>query len=402
VTPRSFGAALKYWLESSPALGGGLGLVEASVNSDLTTWARVNMDPTGGQPDPDGGSNAYVLTDTLDGGAVPHYRHIALTNQIAGVAYISGYAKIGTRGYLVIYADAANRASLNLSDGSTSNLGASTTALSVNDVGGGWYNFVFECSSLTALEDFRVYISDTPVSPYAYVGNGAGTVYVYGLTCTQSRVSSVTDLGPGATPATQTTDVNRPLAFRYLDDTGAPLVERETGRVAFLTATELAAFLSGASPSYILGGYGTLGTDDGDNPAFIYASGSGASETPLYRQAGSFKTQRYDGSTKTGVFGADATAGAPFSWVVRCRQIDGTHIGRTLWLNGVQLGSEASLAKGSAVTMTSATTGRTSGTTQATRWGSIWLAQGADNAATDAIDADLVLAIAARLKALKG
>jgi len=71
------------------------------VNPDVTTWNKspAGMGATGGQADPDGGNNAYLITDTVDGGGVFHSITDTTPNAQPGYVRRVVWLKAGTQNY---------------------------------------------------------------------------------------------------------------------------------------------------------------------------------------------------------------------------------------------------------------------------------------------------------------
>ena len=147
------------------------GLIEKERGNEIlqsnqfdTNWSVSVASITGGQPDKDGGSTAWLLSKT--GGA---YGGIYQTNTLnAGVWNVSLYMKAGTNnfGSIRLSTGGSNdiRRKVDLTTGAITAASASTAtpiAESATDVGGGWWRFSFSGNMATGSITINLYAGDT-------------------------------------------------------------------------------------------------------------------------------------------------------------------------------------------------------------------------------------------------
>ena len=117
-----------------------------------TTWVKSGATLTSGQPDKDGGTNAWKLTSDTSG-----WSRIVQNVTGSGIRTTSIYAKAGDINSLFFYIQhtgADQSAYFNLSTGQVGNLGNSPIDASMENVGSGWYR----CSIVTDKADQAVWI----------------------------------------------------------------------------------------------------------------------------------------------------------------------------------------------------------------------------------------------------
>ena len=137
-----------------------------------TTWTTNNASVTGGQPDKDGGADAWELKN--NSGATNTSRVQQLLTASSGVYSFSVYAKAGNVNYLRILSNASSNipvAWFDLTDGTAYNA-SNTINTDSEDIGNGWYrcNITFNNSSTGC------YLYPTSVAGSTLSGNGE---YIY-------------------------------------------------------------------------------------------------------------------------------------------------------------------------------------------------------------------------------
>ena len=101
-------------------------------NTFNTTWTTPNVSVTGGQTDPDGGTTAWLVTETVDGGSLRQ----AITATGSLTFSFTLKANTGTTSATLFCTDASQQAAFDLSNGTFSESGAVAKMVSL---GNGWY-----------------------------------------------------------------------------------------------------------------------------------------------------------------------------------------------------------------------------------------------------------------------
>ncbi len=138
-------------------------LVTESNNFSDSDWTKVNCTPTSGEPDKDGGTNAWKLTASTSGTS-----QIKQTHGTGGIITHSIYAKAGSVDVLKFWVGLA--AEFNLTTGATSYSQSKMT-----DVGNGWWR----CEVYLPYTIINPFFSATTAGDYIYIQNAqadAGTI----------------------------------------------------------------------------------------------------------------------------------------------------------------------------------------------------------------------------------
>ena len=141
------------------------GLIEKGRTNELTysndfsnaAWSKVSATITGGQADKDGGSNAWLLDATADGG------NILNSNSLTGVKSFSCYMKAGTASWGRLRFDNSPSADVNVwFNLSTGAVGTNNNGIHAytEDAGSGWYRAVIIGNS-SDLSNVRIYVADS-------------------------------------------------------------------------------------------------------------------------------------------------------------------------------------------------------------------------------------------------
>jgi hypothetical protein len=163
-------------------------------NSFDTTWANANSTETGGQPDKDGGTNAWLIESTVAGG----YINQSIVD--SGIITISVFAKAGTLNWLRITEFGGANAWFDLQNGVVGSTfsGSNGISRSITSVGGGWYR----CSMTTKSggNSFRLYPS-TADNSEASIGNIVimNAQRNYGLVAQEYQETTTTSVVSGIT-----------------------------------------------------------------------------------------------------------------------------------------------------------------------------------------------------------
>jgi hypothetical protein len=101
-------------------------------NTFSTTWTQPNTTVTSGQADPDGGTNAWLVTETVDGGSLR--QSVTATGSLTFSMTLK--ANTGTTSATLFCTDASQQAAFDLSAGNFSASGATAKMVSL---GNGWW-----------------------------------------------------------------------------------------------------------------------------------------------------------------------------------------------------------------------------------------------------------------------
>ncbi len=151
-------------------------------SNDLSTgWLEDNVTFTGGQTAPDGGSDAYTITENSATNEHRFYPNAAIATD-GGTTTFSGYFKYIGRQWIVV----------KLNDGSTDRrvwfdiqngvVGTTNTGItaSITASGGGYYKVVATIAT-SSTSYFPLVGGASADNVYVYAGSGADAFYVWGL-----------------------------------------------------------------------------------------------------------------------------------------------------------------------------------------------------------------------------
>ena len=165
-----------------PAATGGANLFSTQT---FTAWNKGDVTVTGGISDPDGGSNAYRLTEGSTSGN--HYTYLGATGPSSGIYKITVRAKAGSRQYLLVdmMADSSEpQAIYNLSSGTVTSFSAGVTATITAD-GNGYYLVTFQRTLVNPSISWVIIAPSLGSGGAGYQGNGTGYLDVYQPTLKQ-------------------------------------------------------------------------------------------------------------------------------------------------------------------------------------------------------------------------
>lgn len=195
-----------------PALPG-TSLATVSVTSpsaDISGWTKGGMVITGGQADPLGGNDAYLLTETTDGSAINHYCEIAAVDNATGVAGFEFWAKASGRPVLVVnvYGPGGGVYLDLVTDTVTGTWGISgATCVKIATVGD-WKKYRFVHSVRTSITWYHFRLTDNGTTPYQGDGRDAVYLFLEPPWARQTRLQSIGDEGPRAAHLVQSTPAN--------------------------------------------------------------------------------------------------------------------------------------------------------------------------------------------------
>lgn len=208
------GSNLKLWLRADQ----GVTLSSASVNA-FSAWTLSNTTRTAGQSDPDGGTGAFKLTDSVDGAPAVHTATGTLTNAVAGPAVARLWVKADAvldQIQVQIGSTSTVAARFTFSTQAFSDIQNCTTALI--ETRGSWYLIELQPTIATTTPVYIVYFSVAGTS--SYQGAGTRSFFAYTPTYAQDRVSQLNDQSGLANNATQGTAANQML-YRLEDGLSA-------------------------------------------------------------------------------------------------------------------------------------------------------------------------------------
>lgn len=259
------------WWENHPGLtspGGGPPIATTSPTiNGMAAWATANLQNWGsGQADPDGGNNAFLVQETVDGGATQHSADSICSNMAGPTCDLILWGKPINRDWMLVWETVANEGVfVNFATGGTALFTANASADDLGaDAGGRWFRVKVRDNS-AAGGNFRVYSANaTPT--HNYVGTGLVCCHIYGAYLNQTQLSTFYDLSlsagvPRAHDMTQVTIANRQLVqdtISQVNNLDCPWAE--SGRDAFCrcaTAT-LTGVVSGTDQPFATIGVGSM------------------------------------------------------------------------------------------------------------------------------------------------
>ncbi len=211
-TPYVYAPNVKLWLP--PDTTDDVTLSSASVADGSAfgtgSWARTNIPTVNSNTitDPDGGSAADGLVESVDGANAEHYIGQTPTNIAARTATFAVSLKVGARQWVLV---AANNGTagvwFDLTNGVKGTEASATGTIASQ--GNGWYRCTITYTH--SANSVRLYAA-TSNGTAVYTGNGSVAFYAYNAVVTQARVASEYDLaGQGSSAASQGTIGNQPL-----------------------------------------------------------------------------------------------------------------------------------------------------------------------------------------------
>jgi len=138
-------------IETSP-----VNLLEQSESIGTSPWTTPNVSVTSGQTDPNGGSTAFLVVESTDGGSLR--QAITQTGQLC-YSIILKYSSGVNKNASLFCTDASQQAGFNLEDGTIAYVSGSTAT--IESLGNGWYKcaMTFTPSSASTLILFPNYES---------------------------------------------------------------------------------------------------------------------------------------------------------------------------------------------------------------------------------------------------
>ena len=178
-------------------------------NNFGTTWVNANSSETSGQPDKDGGTNAWKIDLTGVSG------RIYQSKSQSGVVTFSVYAKKGTLDWVILSSNIVD-ASFNLATGEKGTLVAGITS-SIEDVGGGWYRC--SCTGSGSFTQFRIYPA---IADNTFTGTSGNVIVMNAQAETSLVATDYIETGATTAKAGILEDMPR---IDYTSGTGALLLE---------------------------------------------------------------------------------------------------------------------------------------------------------------------------------
>jgi hypothetical protein len=208
------------------------GLIEKERSNQIlqsnqfdTTWGTVNSATiVGGQPDKDGGNNAWLLSKSLGNDRL---RQDITTNNIVNTFSI--YLKSNDSNWARIYIDgSSSNVFFDLANGQIGN----STAIhsSIESVGNGWYRCSVTQKSTT--DQVRVY----PADSNGVVGNTSGSIYIQDAQLEQGLVA--TDYIETTTAAVYEGITDNLPRLDYSGGASCPSLLLEPSRTNLITQSE--------------------------------------------------------------------------------------------------------------------------------------------------------------------
>lgn len=311
--------AVGWWISNNGALAdsgslvpfGSVTLDEASVGADVTAWTRtpVGLGVTAGQADPAGGSSAFLLTETSDGGPTVHEFDGSATvvaPVLTGLVWHDFWYKFDGRPAVEIVINSGGYRAVFGSDGSVGYSSANVTASLVETVGD-WRHFRVIFGLATGVCGFTIRPADSNDSAgRSYTGDGRNPGYLYLPQVIQPRVALIADESLTALGAArnahmvQGNDASQPLFYTgFASVNGLPVAYTEPGRSARVTAThaDVTTAFSGIAPNFAV--IGVLYEASGnDNSTSYFAYGTGEYDW-IYLQGADVRSLRTGASPST-------------------------------------------------------------------------------------------------------
>ena len=149
-------------------------LLEYTEDLTNAVWSKFRVTVTGSQADPDGGTNAFLISATTD--AETHVLRQSGSASSAEYTFNVVAKYFGKRLGLVVRGSSTNGAVFDLQAGSVVSQTGATA--SITDEGDGWYNCVITATD-TGLFDVRIIDNSSSSLEDTTAGNGTAGVVVY-------------------------------------------------------------------------------------------------------------------------------------------------------------------------------------------------------------------------------
>lgn len=197
----------------------GITLTSLAVPSNLASawsWDAGIASHSASQPDPVGGTSAYLITEDTSTGSHTGYSYPLGTDDGKGDRTITFWAKSNGRawvhaimGNISFWVDIVNgTVGTNLHVG-----GGDVPIITMTNVGGGWWKVVATQKNETLLPYYsqylRLYLCDADNS-ISHTGDGTSGVYFYGVSISTAAVSAWADQSGNGYHATQATASKQP------------------------------------------------------------------------------------------------------------------------------------------------------------------------------------------------
>lgn len=197
---------------------------EVVESEDFSTWTATDLTATGGQADPTGGSDAYLLAETATSSG--HFLN-ELSSIAAGEIAMSVFAKRATGGnYLQLrphgIGSGKAHASFDLDAGTVYATGGTEFVDAyIESMAGGWYRCVLVGDYAVAPSSLSVVISNDGTERPAYTGNTSNAFYIFGaqMELGSHATSYIPTYGLPATRQADTAEIDVPAAsdgFAYV------------------------------------------------------------------------------------------------------------------------------------------------------------------------------------------
>ena len=304
---------VRLWCSAHPSVGSWT-LDSASVDPLSAGTPTSLQNYATGESDPDGGSDAYLLQETTDGGDTSHYVTLALNAHVGTWTDIVVWlaASPGGRDWYLLWGPTGNYGRMiNASTGADAQYAADTITTAVDlgaDAGGRWFRVRWRNVGVGGT--LRIYsCNSTPT--WSYTGDGRQCGAVYGVVLTQPRISGwydksllpTTEVERGA-DAGQGTDDDQPgfgAPWTLVNGLAVPM--GEDGRASDLEVTHADVVALGTGDDPQCGMMAVVSCEAGAQ--MFRFDGAGGEYQYLERNVNDLRLVRHDGaSTSTKTFGS--------------------------------------------------------------------------------------------------
>lgn len=331
------------WWPTAPSLGV-VTVASASIDRDLTTWTQTLLTPAGGYSDPEGGSTAYRLTESIDGSPQLHYIYKSKTASANTYQDWDVWMRTqdGPNWIRVLLGSTTNDdVWVNHSTGAIGSTSGGITASLVESVGD-WRHFHFESRVLPTSPALYLEPCDSDGGT-TYTGTGASPVDIwlpddgYGGVV-QTRVQQIADQSGVGAHLTQVTAAKQRLFFdELLNSLAVP--HHEDGRDGHETTTNamVLALASGDDPAFAVLGIFRADAASASNCRVYRFEGAGTVEEEVYcTNASNVAFSRVDGVNPASIQNLTCALGNndfhTFAFIRLTSRVT------EVWLDGVYIG----------------------------------------------------------------
>lgn len=308
--------------------------ITAPTDFTNAAWTKTTTTLTSGQSDPDGGTNAFLLTATATGlssGLSQTPSNYSNISQIQYTFYVKktthdwiAFSQRGSAGAELMY--------LNLSTGATGTVGGSVFA-TITNVGGGWFKVVTSYVTQSASTGIKFTHVDADNSLNGTTGHA---FLLYNVTIQQTRCTGFTNLASGVSWTQGTTGPQPRYSATGWQGT-LPCIEFFGGQ--YITSTEAAALTAFSNNNPLTVYYLLQVTQPDQTGTIIGSANSGSASAANIRQygmntggAGQWMYRTAD-AAGTAIVSSTAVSTSNANYNVFCWKHSGNDI--TLRLNGV-------------------------------------------------------------------